>query len=172
MRASLILVSLFIGQTSFAQLDLSKLKNVKINIKNGKTTVNDGSQPAQPAAAPAAAAPAPAPAPAAKLGPSPICNAQRSIGICYAFTGAEGSDAKKSKGNQMACKMMRGTWLGSATCLETAAYGRCTVLAGQPGEYSLYYYAGGKMTKEKAMADCADPKSSIHRQGAGAWTAL
>ena len=108
-------------------------------------------------------------APAA-MAPSLVCDAAlSSLNVCYAFTGAGNTDSKSKKGNEFACKMMRGKLMESSLCPTERLIGKCTVLAGQPKEYSLFYYTG-RHTKSSAQADCRNPKSSIHVQGAGVWS--
>jgi hypothetical protein len=92
--------------------------------------------------------------------------------LCYAFSGNENAQDKTKKGNEMACKLMRGQFLPSATCPSQNALGRCRVLAGQPKEYTLFYYSGGKINQDGAQSDCVNPKSGLHIQGAGEWTAM
>jgi hypothetical protein len=148
----------FAIQTAEA-IDLKKLAE-KLKAKH--------EQKAPPPAAAPAGAQAAAPAPVAA--PSIVCDASAGNRLCYSFQGAENSVEKVSKGNQMACKFMRGRYLASNTCPSSNLLGKCTVLQGQPKEYSLHYYAGGKIDLAKAKEDCANPKSGLHAQGAGVWT--
>jgi len=106
---------------------------------------------------------------AQKLPPSPVCDASLRMGLCYAFTGANHTVEKTSKGNEMACKLFSSKLTPSATCPEQRLLGRCKVAAGTPQEYVLHYYTGGKLNKTKAEQDCANPKSGLHAQGAGQW---
>src|SRR5262245_13917026 len=104
-----------------------------------------------------------------KLPPSPVCDASLRVGLCYAFTGANHTVEKTSKGNQMACKLFGTELAPSATCPEQRLLGRCKVAANTANEYVLHYYSGGKLDRTKAEQDCADPKSGLHAQGAGKW---
>lgn len=166
-----------------------KIEGAKKGVTVGaKTTVEEmkkgeAGQPAQGATT-AAAAPA-----TGDLAPSLICDASKKIGICYAFTGqkhvddhnkgkekqakAGTSGAKKNSpvsGNDFACKLMRGEYKEASTCPKEKASGRCLIKKETPEEYTLFYYSNGKV--KNAEKDCADAKSSIHRQGAGEWTKL
>jgi hypothetical protein len=98
-----------------------------------------------------------------------VCDASLRFGVCYAFTGSENASEKVSKGNEMACKLMRGKMAAASKCPENKLLGRCKVLGEQPKEYVLHYYSSGKMNKNKAEADCTNPKSGLHAQGAGRW---
>jgi hypothetical protein len=106
--------------------------------------------------------------------PSIVCDSAQTIHICYAFTGTGNAEDKTAKGNQFACKFMKGRYLASSTCSTEGALGVCTVLKGQPKEYKLYYHPGEKtnFTKESAEKDCKNPKSSLHVQGPGEWSGL
>jgi hypothetical protein len=101
--------------------------------------------------------------------PAPVCDASIRNGICYSFTGSQHADSKTARGNEMACKMLRGKLVAASTCPEKRLLGRCRVSAGDPKEYILHYYSSGRLNKAKAEQDCANPKSSIHAQGAGQW---
>ena len=124
---------------------------------------------------------------AATLDPSSTCDAQASAGICYAFSGkkhtddmnaAKANNAKKSAKtdknsflgvNDMACRMLRGSFSESAQCSTAKALGRCVVKKGTPEEYNLFYYQGSKFNKAKAEKDCENSKSAFHAQAAGVW---
>jgi len=47
--------------------------------------------------------------------------------------------------------------------------GRCDLVKGSPEQYSLFYYQTNSVNQAVATKDCADPKSSLHSQGAGQW---
>jgi hypothetical protein len=104
--------------------------------------------------------------------PSIVCDSAQELRLCYAFSGKDNSEKNTNKGNEMACKFMRGRFLASSICSMEGALGKCTVLQGQPKEYTLYYYTGGKLNFDKASAerDCKNAKSSFHAQGAGVWS--
>lgn len=104
-----------------------------------------------------------------ELPAAPVCDATISNGICYAFTGPGYADSKASKGNEMACKLLRGKLLPASKCPDARLIGRCKVAGSTPKEYVLHYYANGKMTSGKAQADCSNAKSGLHAQGAGVW---
>ncbi|MEK6579870.1 MAG: hypothetical protein AABZ55_11640 [Bdellovibrionota bacterium] len=129
--------------------------NIKLNLGNL------GKKKEQPSAG------APTTSAAALAGES--CNATQGISLCYVFSGAKNKEEKTKKGNQMACKLFKGSYTGNNTC-PTGALGRCTILGGAPGEYTLIYYPG-KFNASKAQSDCQNPKSGIHIQGAGVWVA-
>jgi hypothetical protein len=98
-----------------------------------------------------------------------VCDASLRNGICYAFTGTANTDSKVAKGNEMACKFLRGQLKQAGICPSARLLGRCKVVGGQPKEYVLHYYMGGKLNLAKAQEDCANPKSGLHAQGAGEW---
>ena len=110
----------------------------------------------------------------AEATPSIICDSAATLHLCYAFSGTGNADSKASKGNEMACKFMKGRYLASSSCSTEGVLGVCTVLQGQPKEYKLYYHPGGKLNfnKESAEKDCKNAKSSLHAQGAGQWSGL
>ena len=103
------------------------------------------------------------------LPPAPVCDASVRTGICYAFVGSQHSDAKIAKGNEMACRLLRGKMVQASTCPDKKLLGRCRVSAGEPKEYILHYYQTAKINKAKAEQDCSNPKSGLHAQGAGQW---
>ena len=71
--------------------------------------------------------------------------------------------------NDMACRMLRGSFQESALCSTEKAIGSCLLKKGTPEEYSLYYYQGGKFNEASAQSDCGDSKSGIHSRTAGEW---
>jgi hypothetical protein len=106
---------------------------------------------------------------AGDLPPAPVCDASLRNGICYSFTGSAHSDSKASKGNEMACKLLRGKLIPASKCPDQRLLGRCKIAGGQPKEYVLHYYMSGKLNMSKAQQDCANAKSGLHAQGAGTW---
>lgn len=142
----------------------------RVQIKGGKPVVELPRQPsAQPAPAPspapAATQPAATPDPEAKAG---LCDASGTVGLCYVFSGEKNKEQRAEKGNQMACRIVRGKFTPGGACPTAGRLGKCTIKAGTPEEYVLVYYSG-KFDTAKASADCGNPKSSIHIQGAGVW---
>ncbi len=137
----------------FAAASSTSFAGWKMKWKN-KNQSDDKQQTSQPAA------------------PSMVCDAMGSYAICYAFTGAGNSESNTQKGNEMACKLMKGSFAISSTCKTDGVLGKCAVLPKQPKEYTLYYYSGGpmKFTPASAETDCKNPKSSLHAQGAGQWS--
>ncbi len=104
-----------------------------------------------------------------ELPPAPVCDASIRNGICYAFTGAAHADSKTAKGNEMACKLLRGKLVAASKCPDQRLLGRCKVAGGDPKEYVLHYYMTGKLNMSKAQQDCSNAKSGLHAQGAGVW---
>ena len=100
-----------------------------------------------------------------------ICDASSSVGVCFAFSGTEYADKQKNQGNLMACNLFRGQYRPIGSCSRDNVLGRCSIVQGTPGEYHLFYYETRNVNLQVATRDCADPKSSIHSQGAGQWTA-
>ncbi|MBL7714397.1 MAG: hypothetical protein JNL01_02950 [Bdellovibrionales bacterium] len=162
-----------------------KIEGAKKGIEVGAKTTAEEMKKGDAGTPAAGGAPAASAEPAKDLSPSLICDAAKKMGICYAFTGqkhvddhAQGKEkaAKSTKKNQpicandFACKIMRGEYKEASTCPKEKALGRCLIKKGDPEEFTLFYYKGGKI--KDAQKDCADAKSSIHRQGAGEWTAL
>lgn len=93
------------------------------------------------------------------------CNAAQSAGICYQFSQVQ-------KGNQFACKLLRGRYLASAGCPTVGALGTCSVK-----DYVLHYYpptgpqARVQFNKKTAEADCLSASSPFHAKTAGTWKA-
>ena len=99
-----------------------------------------------------------------------ICDASASVGVCFVFSGTEYADNQKNGGNLAACNLFRGQYRPVGSCSRDRVLGKCSVVKGTPQEYHLFYYDTRTLTLRAATRDCADPKSSIHRHGAGVWT--
>lgn len=103
---------------------------------------------------------------------SPICNAVNTNKLCYAFTGPTNTDSKTAKGNEFACQILKGQYQPSGTCPTVGAFGKCAILKGQPKEYFLFYYEGGRFGALQARGECKNKKSSLHAQGPGDWSGI
>ena len=143
----LIIACLFTASASHA-LDLNQLKsNLKEKLEKNKKH------------------------PVAEIPPTLVCDASAQAKLCYAFVGEENKN-KGRKGNEFACKLMKGQFTEPGSCPSEKALGRCDVATGQPKEYVLFYYSGGRITRSGAERDCVNAKSSLHVQGAGTWTGM
>lgn len=99
-----------------------------------------------------------------------ICDASASVGVCFVFSGTEYADSQKNSGNLAACNLFKGQYRPIGSCSRERVLGKCSILRGTPQEYHLFYYDTRTVDLRAATRDCADPKSSIHRHGAGVWT--
>lgn len=98
-----------------------------------------------------------------------ICDASASAGICIAFSGDNFVKPEAVRGNQMACNFFSGQYRPIGNCPQPQVLGRCDLVKGSPEQYSLFYYQTNGVNQAVATKDCADPKSSLHSQGAGQW---
>jgi hypothetical protein len=99
-----------------------------------------------------------------------VCDASSTVGVCFVFSGTDYADTQKNQGNMMACRMFKGEFQPIGNCSEARVLGRCSIVKDTPQEYHLFYYDTRNVDLQVATKDCADPKSSIHAQGAGRWT--
>jgi hypothetical protein len=136
--------------------------------------LNDLKKKPQPKPKQSATTPAPtdgAAATAQPASPGGVCDASGGVGLCYVFSGANTATKNVQDGNKMACKLFKGQFAASAPCPADNQIGKCTIKAGTPDEYVLYYYVSQNFDATKAAADCTNAKSSVHVQGAGTWAA-
>jgi hypothetical protein len=98
-----------------------------------------------------------------------ICDASATVGVCFVFSGTQYVD-NANGGNLAACRLFRGQYRPVGSCSRERVLGKCSVVKGTPEEYHLFYYETTTLDRRAATRDCADPKSSIHRHGAGVWT--
>lgn len=101
-----------------------------------------------------------------------ICDASESVGVCFAFTGENFLKPEVVRGNQAACRFFNGQYYPIGNCPEPKSLGRCDLVKGTPDSYHLYYYQNKNVDQAAATKDCADPKSSLHSQGAGQWVGV
>lgn len=98
-----------------------------------------------------------------------LCDSSRATGICFVFSGTKYLNASEQMPNRMACNLLQGEFRPAGQCTPEGQLGRCTIAKGAPDEYMLYYYQNKNLDIRTAQQDCANPKSSIHIQGAGEW---
>jgi hypothetical protein len=99
-----------------------------------------------------------------------ICDASANIGVCFVFSGADYANKDKNRENLSACRLFGGRYRPIGSCSKERVLGKCSIVKGTPQEYHLFYYALRTVDLNSATRDCANPKSSIHRHGAGIWT--
>lgn len=98
-----------------------------------------------------------------------VCDASRSVGVCFSFSGENSAKPEMSRGNQLMCRLFKGQFYPIGNCPELNNLGRCDLSQGTPDAYHLFYYQTQNVNHAAATKDCADPKSSLHSQGAGQW---
>ncbi|NBV50432.1 DUF2799 domain-containing protein [bacterium] len=101
-----------------------------------------------------------------------VCDAAESVGVCFVFAGDNYTKPDSARGNQLMCKLFNGQFHPIGNCPEPKVLGRCDLVQGSPDAYSLFYYQTRNVDYSAATKDCADPKSSLHNQGAGQWVGV
>lgn len=98
-----------------------------------------------------------------------VCDASSSVGVCFSFIGENSTNPDMLRGHQLMCRLFKGQFYPIGNCPEGGNLGRCDLSPGTPDAYHLFYYQTSNVNHAAATKDCADPKSSLHSQGAGQW---